>query len=99
MNLSNTNNKRKHSLDVPRGYSLSGINVLWAGILCENGKGQFHSILQARPRANVKVQRGAHGAPKRKTGDMDQAVGFRAADFSQKTAKGTHIRSRRNASD
>ncbi|KYN22058.1 hypothetical protein ALC57_05558 [Trachymyrmex cornetzi] len=45
------------------------------------------SILRARPRANDE-EYGAHDAPKRKTGDMDQ-VGFRAADFSQKTAKRT----------
>lgn len=46
------------------------------------------SILRARPRANDDGHR-AQDAPKRKTGDMDQ-VGFRAADFSQKTAKRTH---------
>lgn len=45
------------------------------------------SILRARPRANDE-EYGAHDAPKRKTGDMDQ-VGFRAANFSQKTAKRT----------
>lgn len=45
------------------------------------------SILRARPRANDE-EYGAHDAPKRKTSDMDQ-VGFRAADFSQKTAKRT----------
>lgn len=45
------------------------------------------SILQARPHANDEEHR-THDAPKRKTGDMDQ-VGFRAEDFSQKTAKRT----------
>lgn len=45
------------------------------------------SILRARPRANDE-EYGAHDAPKRKTGDMDQ-VGFGAADFSQKTTKRT----------
>lgn len=45
------------------------------------------SILQARPHANDE-EHGTHDASKRKTGDMDQ-VGFRAADFSQKTAKRT----------
>lgn len=47
------------------------------------------SILRARPRANEE-EHGAHDAPKRKTGDMDQ-VGFRAANFSQKTAKRTRV--------
>lgn len=37
-------------------------------------------------------------APKRKTGDMDQ-VGFRAADFSQKTAKRTHTFSHMEATE
>ena len=49
------------------------------------------NFIHSSSSASCERRRGAHGAhdvPKRKTGDMDQ-VGFRAADFSQKTAKRT----------
>ncbi|KAH0954315.1 hypothetical protein HN011_005488 [Eciton burchellii] len=68
-------------------YDLRKNNVVEKMGLFNLRMSQFHPFFEHGPVRTTRIRR-AHDAPKRKTGGMDQ-VGFRPANFSQKTAKRT----------